>query len=96
LVLRRRKNGSLWSLSIPSVQSSSNQTPQVFSCALLFLGQFFKGEELHYEIGVWLFKQVAVGKLSFKEMGEKGRYIATLQGEVYPNRRALFGVNVGK
>ena len=45
------------------------------------IGQFFKGEELHYEIGVWLFKQVAVGKLNFKEMGEKGRYIATLQGE---------------
>jgi hypothetical protein len=45
------------------------------------IGQFFKREELHYEIGVWLFKQVAVGKLSFKEMGERGRYIATLQGE---------------
>ena len=45
------------------------------------IGQFFKGEELHYEIGVWLFKQAAVGKLNFKEMGEKGRYIATLQGE---------------
>ena len=45
------------------------------------VGQFFKGEELHYEVGFWLFKQVAVGKLSFKEMGEKGRYIATLQGE---------------
>ena len=45
------------------------------------IGQFFKGEELHYEIGFWLFKQVAVGKLNFKEMGEKGRYIATLQGE---------------
>jgi len=45
------------------------------------VGQFFKGEELHYEIGFWLFKQVAVGKLSFKEMGEKGRFIATLQGE---------------
>ena len=45
------------------------------------IGQFFKGEELHYEIGVWLFKQAAIGKLNFKEMGEKGRYIATLQGE---------------
>jgi hypothetical protein len=45
------------------------------------IGQFFKGEELHYEIGVWVFKQVALGKLNFKEMGEKGRYIATLQGE---------------
>jgi len=45
------------------------------------IGEFFKGEELHYEIGVWLFNKVALGKLSFKEMGEKGRYIATLQGE---------------
>lgn len=45
------------------------------------IGEFFKGEELHYEIGVWLFKRVALGKLSFKAMGEKGRYIATLQGE---------------
>jgi hypothetical protein len=45
------------------------------------IGEFFKGEELHYEIGVWLFKRVALGKLSFKEMGEKGRYLATLQGE---------------
>jgi len=45
------------------------------------IGQFFKGEELHYEIGVWVFKQAAVGKLNFKEMAEKGRYMATLQGE---------------
>jgi hypothetical protein len=45
------------------------------------IGEFFKGEELSYEIGVWLFKRVALGRISFKEMGEKGRYIATLQGE---------------
>jgi hypothetical protein len=45
------------------------------------IGEFFKGEELHYEIGVGLFKRVALGKISFKEMGEKGRYLATLQGE---------------
>lgn len=45
------------------------------------IGEFFKGEELHYEIGVSLFKRVALGKISFKEMGEKGRYLATLQGE---------------
>jgi hypothetical protein len=45
------------------------------------IGEFFKGEELHYEIGLWLFKKVAVGKLSFEEMGKKGRYLATLQGE---------------
>jgi len=45
------------------------------------VGEFFKGEELHYDIGLWLFKKVAVGKISFEEMGKKGRYMATLQGE---------------
>jgi len=45
------------------------------------IGEFFRGEELQYEIGLWLFKKVAVGKISFEEMGEKGRYLATLQGE---------------
>lgn len=45
------------------------------------IGEFFKGEELHYIIGVWLFKKVAVGKISFREMKEKGRYLSTLQGE---------------
>jgi hypothetical protein len=41
----------------------------------------FKGEELEYEVGAWIFKRVALGKLSFKEMGEKGRYLSILQGE---------------
>jgi hypothetical protein len=45
------------------------------------IAEFFKGEELHYEIGAWIFKRVAVGKLSFKETGEKGRYLSILQGE---------------
>ena len=45
------------------------------------IGKFFEGEELHYEIGLWLFKKVAVGKISFAELSEKGRYLATLQGE---------------
>jgi hypothetical protein len=45
------------------------------------IGEFFKGEGLHYNIGLWLFKKVAVGKISFKELGEKGRYLAILQGE---------------
>ena len=45
------------------------------------IGEFFKGEELQYEIGLWLFKKVAVGRISFAELGEKGRYLATLQGE---------------
>ena len=45
------------------------------------IGDFFKGEELSYEIGFWLFKRVAQGKISFREMGRKGRYLAVLQGE---------------
>ena len=45
------------------------------------IGEFFKGEELFYEVGFWLFKRAAMGKVSFREMGEKGRYLATLQGE---------------
>jgi len=45
------------------------------------IGEFFKGEELSYEIGFWLLKRVAQGKISFREMGRKGRYLALLQGE---------------
>ena len=45
------------------------------------IAEFFKGEELVYEIGFWLFKRVALGKLSFREMEKKGHYMATLQAE---------------
>ena len=45
------------------------------------IGEFFKGEELSYEIGFWLFKRVAQGKITFREMERKGRYLAVLQGE---------------
>jgi len=44
------------------------------------IGEFFKGEELVYQIGAWIFKRVALGRLTFKEI-EKGRYMAILQGE---------------
>jgi hypothetical protein len=45
------------------------------------IAEFFKGEELVYGIGFWLFKRVALGKMSFKEMEKKGHYMATLQAE---------------
>jgi hypothetical protein len=45
------------------------------------IGEFFKGEELVCEIGLWLFKRVALGRLSFKEMDKKGHYMAILQAE---------------
>jgi hypothetical protein len=45
------------------------------------ISEFFKGEELVYEIGVWIFRRVALGTLTFKEMTEEGRYMAVLQAE---------------
>lgn len=45
------------------------------------IAEFFKEEEIVYEIGVWLFKRVALGKLSFRKMEERGRYIAIVQAE---------------
>jgi hypothetical protein len=45
------------------------------------IGRFFKGEELVYQIGVWLFKRVALGKLNFKQMDQKGQYMAIAQAE---------------
>jgi hypothetical protein len=42
---------------------------------------FFKGEELSYDIGFWIFPRAALGRLSFKETEKKGRYVATLQAE---------------
>jgi len=45
------------------------------------IGEFFNGEELVYEIGFWMIKRAAMGRLSFKAMAKKGYYMATLQGE---------------
>jgi len=45
------------------------------------IAEFFKGEELVYEIGFWFFKRAALGKLSFTEMEKKGHYMAILQAE---------------
>jgi hypothetical protein len=45
------------------------------------IAEFFNGEELVYEIGVGLFKRVAVGKLSFRPLRATGRYLATLEAE---------------
>src|SRR4030043_1681008 len=39
------------------------------------IAEFFKGEGLSYEVGFWLFKRAALGKLSFKEMEKTGGYM---------------------
>ena len=45
------------------------------------IGESFRGEQLDYEMGFWLAKRAALGKLTFKELETKGRYVATLQTE---------------
>ncbi len=45
------------------------------------VAEFFKGETLSYEIGFWLFKKAALGKLTFQETEKKGRYMAILHTE---------------
>jgi len=45
------------------------------------IAEFFKGEELEYQIGVGPFKRVALGTLDFKVLRKTGRYLATLQTE---------------
>jgi hypothetical protein len=69
---------SSFPLSIPESWADSHVLPSKEGNSI---GEFFKGEELQYEVGVWLFKRVGLGKLSFKETEEKGRYLATVQGE---------------
>ena len=70
---------SLWpwvvseSKAQPAIGSREEQTTPI--------GESFRGEQLDYEMGFWLFKRAALGKLTFKELETKGRYVATLQTE---------------
>ncbi len=45
------------------------------------IGETFAGEVLHYEIGFWILKKVAVATLTFLPGDHKGRYVTTLKGE---------------
>jgi hypothetical protein len=45
------------------------------------IGEFFNGEELSYEIGFWLFKRAAVGRLSYGPGEKKGQYVSVLKAE---------------
>jgi hypothetical protein len=83
-----RRHFVRWLLGLPILSSFHLPLQEIWAGSLVLpskegnsIGEFFKGEELHYEIGIWFFKRVAIGKINFKAMGEKGRYIATLQGE---------------
>jgi Protein of unknown function (DUF3108) len=45
------------------------------------IAEFFIGEDLGYEIGFWLFKRAALGRLSFRQTEKKGQYLAILKAE---------------
>jgi len=45
------------------------------------IGEFFAGEELHYEISFMFLKKVATVMMLFKRAEQKGIYISVLQGE---------------
>ena len=45
------------------------------------IAEFFSGENLVYEIGFWLFRRAALGRLSFRPAEKKGQYVALLQTE---------------
>ena len=61
--------------------SHAEVSPSLKSSGGKSIGQFFKGEELLYEIRVRLLKRVALGRLTFLEGARKGLYIANLQAE---------------
>ena len=70
---------SLW----PLVVTESKAQPAVGSGQekKTSIGEFFRGEQLDYEMGFWLSKRAALGKLTFRELETQGRYVATLQTE---------------
>jgi hypothetical protein len=73
---------SLFPFSCPNVWAQTQavqQAPQVLGEAPI--GETFAGEELHYDVAFWFLRKVAVVKMTFSSDTEKGRYIATLQGE---------------
>jgi hypothetical protein len=63
------------------LQETRADPPALSTKGRTSIGEFFNGEELFYDGGFWLFKRVAIGKMSFRKLEEEGRYMATLQGE---------------
>jgi hypothetical protein len=84
-----RRHFLLWSLGLPLLspfpffvsEIQANPSSLQRNGERDSIAEFFNGEELTYEIGFWLFKRAALGRLSFKETEEKGRFMAILQTE---------------
>ncbi len=45
------------------------------------IAEFFRGEDLIYEIGFWFFTRAALGRLSFRAGEKKDQYVALLETE---------------
>ena len=78
-----------WLLGLPFLFSSPFVVRQTLADPFVLpkiagksgLSEFLKEEEFVYEIGFWLFRRAALGKLKFTKMEKKGHYTATLQAE---------------
>lgn len=58
-----------------SVQTSASRTGRKT------IGDHFAGEELEYDVGFLFLRRVATAKMRFTRLPERGRFVATLQGE---------------
>jgi hypothetical protein len=76
--LRALLGWSLLSLSPKMIVSSPPCWSQGGSASI---SECFTGEEMIYQIGFWLFKRAALGRLSFKGTEKKGQYVALLETE---------------
>lgn len=70
---------SFLALRIP--RTMANSSPSWTEGGKGSIAEFFRGEELVYEIGFWLFKRAALGRLSFRPGDKRGQYVALLQTE---------------
>ncbi|MCX5844682.1 MAG: DUF3108 domain-containing protein, partial [Deltaproteobacteria bacterium] len=70
---------SFFPFRVSELSAQSSQPGMVASGKTI--GEFFAGEELHYEISFMFLKKVAVAKMLFRPTEQKGRYISVLQGE---------------
>ncbi len=72
---------SAWSLFSPSLPEGKAQSFLSTKREGNSIGDFFKGEGLSYEIGFWIFRRAAQGKLTLQETEKRGQHLATLEAE---------------
>jgi Protein of unknown function (DUF3108) len=81
-----RRHFTRWIFGLPLLSFSPFRVSEVYAESSIeakgkTIGEFFAGEELHYEISFMFLKKVGVAKMMFRPAQQKGRYIAVLQGE---------------